>query len=219
MTAAGVRTGRGRRVARAAFAVVALIGVAAAGVAFIVAGLTPTPPEAAPIPEPFVHAVGQPLPDPEPAPGDPLPADALLIDSLGISAPLLPGAVSNQSLRIPSDPAKLTLYSGGAGPCDPEGTVLLAGHVSSYGVHGALWPLHKIQPGATAFVTCADGTVTAWQAVSVQVEHKDDLPQDVFSDTGDLRLVIVTCGGPVMSNGHYRDNVIVTFAPVVTSPI
>ena len=56
--------------------------------------------------------------------------------------------------------------------------------------------------------------MTVWSAVQAAEMPKDELPTDIFNASGERRLVVVTCGGPVMANGHYRDNVIVSFAPV-----
>lgn len=143
-----------------------------------------------------------------------LAPDRLAIPSLGIEAPLVPGTISRRSLEIPDDPATLTLYEGGGEPCGTTGTVLAAGHVVSRGTRGALWPLHRIEPRATAWLSCGDGALTTWRVVGVEVTRKRDLPQDVFDRSGPRRLVVVTCGGPVMPDGHYRDNVIVHLAPV-----
>jgi hypothetical protein len=111
---------------------------------------------------------------------------------------------------IPDDPAQVTLYQDGGNPCGTQGTVLLAGHVASKGVHGALWPLAGIRPNAEAWVTCDDGTPTRWRAVSADITDKADLPQDLFDVTGEHSLVIVTCGGDV-TDGHYVQNVIAHF--------
>lgn len=190
-----------------------------AGGTLIYLGLQPGEPEPAPLPTSFT---AEPNPDLEldPAALEDLPADTLAIPDLDIEAPLLPGDIvtldAGRTLVIPSDPAKLTIYSGGAEPCDKKGTVMVAGHVSSYGVHGALWSLSKIQPNAPVVMTCSDGTVTTWQAVSVDATPKSALPQDIFTNKGPLRAVIVTCGGPVMADGHYRDNVVVELVKVDT---
>ena len=130
--------------------------------------------------------------------------------SAGIDAPLLPGTVVGGSLQLPNDPAQLTLYSDGGQPCGPKGTVLISGHVSSHGTRGALWQLAGLAPYTAARVTCADGTESLWRLVEMQVVPKEDLPADVFDADGQLRLVVVTCGGPVIGN-HYRDNVIAVF--------
>jgi hypothetical protein len=148
--------------------------------------------------------------------------DRLLIPSLGIKAPLASGSIvavaNGRTLEIPRDPAKLTVFDGGAQPCATEGTVLIAGHVAYNGVRGALWPLARIKPDAVVYLTCADGTLTAWRAVSAERTQKSDLPQDIFTNAGPLKAVLVTCGGPVLSDHHYRDNVLVTLEPVEVGP-
>lgn len=148
----------------------------------------------------------------------------LFIPSLDIYAPLEPhGLGSHQwdgeqrvALVVPSDPGTLTLYDGGGQPCGPlQGTVLIAGHVASGGVRGALWPLSRIGAGAAAYVSCNDGTVTVWKQVGgIILDDKDTQPQDVFAASGPRRLVVETCGGPVRPDGFYAQNVIVLFAPV-----
>lgn len=194
--------------------VVALVLVlAAAGLVWV--GL-PREEEAAPEPVPFVVSDS----DPEPVVVDRsvhAAAGEVLIPSLSIRAPFSAGSVSGAELRIPSDPSKLTIYSAGSRPCSDEGTVLLAGHVVSYGVHGALWDLHQVKPNAVVYTGCQDGSTAVWKVVEVRVEQKDDLPQDLFSAEGDPRLVIVTCGGPIITRPdgrHYRDNVIVYASPI-----
>lgn len=184
--------------------------LAAAGGWLIASGFTPAE-ETLPEPSPFVV-----IPDTgSPVPSEPgMAANQLRIPSIGLDrADLLPGGIIDDQLQLPSDPSKLTVYTDGAPACATQGTTLLAGHVINQGVHGALWPLHQIRPGAVAYLTCPDGTMTAWQVSQVQVVPKDSLPGDVYDADGRRRLVVVTCGGPVMRNGHYRDNVIVSFEP------
>ncbi len=200
------------------FAVLASILVLlGAGGVMIYLGLQPGEPEPAPLPSAFT-ASPVPRVSIDAAAAKELPPNSLSIPDLGVQAPLLPGEVVTQdgerTLDIPGDPAKLTRYAGGAKPCSSEGTVLVAGHVSSYGVHGALWSLSEIEANAPVAMTCDDGTITTWQVVSVDVTPKAALPQDIFTESGPLRAVLVTCGGPVLADGHYRDNVIVELAPV-----
>jgi hypothetical protein len=45
--------------------------------------------------------------------------------------------------------------------------------------------------------------------------RKEALPSSIYTRTGAPKLVLVTCGGPFDSrSGHYRDNIVVTAAPV-----
>lgn len=142
-------------------------------------------------------------------------AQRLIIPSLSVDAELLPGAIRDRQLVLPSDPSLLTLSSAGADPCTGDsGTVLVSGHVASHGVRGALWPLSTTRPGAVATITCPGSQPSVWRAVKAWESEKSSLDQTVFDAGGERRLVVITCGGPVMSNGHYRDNVLVEFEPV-----
>lgn len=194
-----------------------VLGALAAGVA-----LWPRTPQAAPLPATFSVAPAADGASGSAAVQRPptLPANTLSIPSLGISAPLLPGTVTaegnGRALAIPSNPSLLSLYDGGARACDRQGTVLIAGHVTYKGTRGALWTLSDITPHAPVYITCADGSLTTWEAVSVNVTPQTDLPQDIFTTTGPLRVELITCGGPVTSSGHYSDNVTVELLP--TSP-
>jgi hypothetical protein len=182
-----------------------------AGCGLVAWGFVPRAAEAAPLPTPFV--AGEPTTGVDATQADGLAPNRLRIPSLTIDAPLVDGAItwqgSGRTLEIPGDPQELTLFSSGASACADRGTVLIAGHVSSSGVHGALWPLAQIEPNAVVFLTCADGTLTTWRATTVEVKEKADFPQELFTNRGTLRAVIVTCGGPVMADGHYRDNIVV----------
>lgn len=179
----------------------------AVGAVVLVVGAS-VPNQDAPEPAPFASAAA---PSRVPPPPAGLPANTLVVSDLGISAPLTPGTVSAHSLEIPSNPAEAALWVDGGQPCGSKGTVLIAGHVSSYGTKGALWSLHDVVPGTVAVVTCADGTATSWYASRVIVVPKDQLPQDVFNSVGRPRMAVVTCGGPLLPTGHYRDNVVVWF--------
>lgn len=187
---------------------VLLVGLAAAAVWLLTVGFVA---DQEPVPEPAEFNVA---PTGGPAPTvSAMPENHLRIPSIGIDADVRPGEVSAGALEIPSDPTVLTIWSAGAGACDADGTTLLAGHVINSGTHGALWPLHRIDTSAVAYLTCPDGTVTAWRVTQVQVTPKEDLPPEVFSPHGARLLAVVTCGGPVLPSGHYRDNVIAWFEP------
>lgn len=130
-----------------------------------------------------------------------------------IYASLEANPVSHGDLVIPGDPGILTLHDAGGQPCGSQGTVLIAGHVANRGMKGALYPLSTVAPGSPVYITCADGTLTRWAATTAVRNKKSDLPEDVFDATGPRRAVIVTCGGRLMSNGHYEDNVRLTLTP------
>jgi hypothetical protein len=146
-----------------------------------------------------------------------LSPSTLSIPSLGTTAPLDVLGVEDGQLLLP-EPKRLTLFKDGSYPGDPQGTVLVAGHVNSSSLgRGALFHLAEIEEGATIWVTDATGRAHEYRVVSLQVLLKQALPRSLFSRQGDAELVVVTCGGDLTDTGegrHYASNVIVTAVPV-----
>lgn len=141
----------------------------------------------------------------------------LSIPSLGTTAPLDVLGVKEGQLLLP-EPERLTLFKDGSYPGDPQGTVLVAGHVNSSSLgRGALFHLVDIKEGATIWVTDATGRAHEYRVVGLQVLLKQALPRSLFSRQGGPELVVVTCGGDIIDTPegrHYESNVIVTAVPV-----
>lgn len=145
-----------------------------------------------------------------------LAANMLAIPSLSASAPLDFLGVADGELLLP-EPSRLALYEDGSYPGDPHGTVLVAGHVNSHELgRGALFELSKIKPDAAIWVTGQDGRGYEYRVTTLTMLDKEALPQDIFTRNGEARLVIVTCGGRVVSTPKgrfYESNVIATAVP------
>ena len=146
-----------------------------------------------------------------------LSPSTLSIPSLGTTAPLDVLGVEDDQLLLP-EPKRLTLFKDGSYPGDPQGTVLVAGHLNSSSLaRGALFHLAEIAEGAAIWVTDATGRPHEYRVVGLQVLLKQALPRSIFSRQGDPELVLVTCGGDLTDTGegrHYASNVIVTALPV-----
>jgi len=144
------------------------------------------------------------------------PPGHVIIPSLGVTAPLIPEAISNSQLGIPADVHHVGIWSGGGQVIGTVGTVLLAGHVNWWNQgNGALYNLASIQPGALVEITAPTGTVTTWSIDALHAYRKANLPQTIFAPAGSRRLVLVTCGGAFnASTGHYADNVVAEAVPV-----
>lgn len=140
------------------------------------------------------------------------PPRGVVIDSLGIEAPVVPIATDGTSLDPPDDPQVLGWWSGGAQTGAEQGTALVTGHTVNAG-GGAMDDLELVRVGAEIRVTTAQGTIR-YRAESVQVLDKDTLArqaQQLFSQEVAGRLVLVTCED---WDGHgYRSNVVVTAVP------
>ncbi len=229
-----------RRVLRWVLALFCLVAVSA-GVVLVVAGLQPHPPPPAPSAQhPFALSpsqaqaqaqVGDPGPGTAPGSAGPskprtpaLPSvlvpNHLYIPSLGVNAPLDSETITKEGdFVVPPNVARVGLSSVGAALSAPDGTVLAAGHVNDYNQgNGALYQLSTIQPGALVVVTGNDGSATRWVTDALANVNKSVLPQDIFDVHGQRRLVLVTCGGKILTlpNGAhtYADNIVVSAAPV-----
>lgn len=154
-----------------------------------------------------------------------LVSNRLVIPALCVDAPVVSTTrTADGALTIPHDVRTIGRWDDSARLADPPrvarvGTTLLAGHVNMPGQgSGALYRLGSLRPHDLVYTTDANGVVSRWRVVSLTEVHKDQLPGDVFAGrTGPRRLVLVTCGGPVIHlPGHgasYRDNVIATAVP------
>ncbi len=233
----GTRAVRPRhRVFRWVLALFCVVAVSA-GVVLVVAGLQPHPPPPAPSAQhPFALSPSQAQAqagDPGGAAGSAgtskprtpaLPSvlvpNHLYIPSLGVNAPLDPESITKEGdFVVPPNVARVGLSSAGAALSAPDGTVLAAGHVNDYNQgNGALYQLSTIQPGALVVVTGNNGAPTRWVTDALANVNKSVLPQDIFDAHGQRRLVLVTCGGKILTlpNGAhtYADNIVVSAAPM-----
>ncbi len=139
------------------------------------------------------------------------------IASLGIDAPVSPSGIDlvHGVLAVPAPINRTGWWRDGAAPGARAGSILIAGHVdSASGGVGAFFKLRDARSGDRISVTTAGGRTFAYRIVSIRNYLKRKLPTNVYSLRGRPRLVLVTCGGPFeASQGHYRDNVVVTAVP------
>jgi hypothetical protein len=139
------------------------------------------------------------------------------IPSLCLFAPLVATRVVNDSLLIPQDVRLVGLDTDSAALTAPAGTTIVAGHVDAYDQGaGVFYFLHRVRPGARIAVTGVDGSRTSWRVYRVAVARKSALPGDIWTRSGPRRLVLVTCGGPILhlaSGNTYEDNVLVYATP------
>lgn len=137
----------------------------------------------------------------------------LEIPAVGIVAPVDDVVVSRGALGIPDDPSRVGRWRGGASWHDPEGAILLTGHVAWRGARGTLWSLAAVEPG-TEIRLLTDGSVSArWQVARIWAVERGTALPTLFRDDGPPTLAIVTCGGKVV-DGHYTHNVIVEAEPL-----
>lgn len=145
---------------------------------------------------------------------------SVFLPALGAYAPVLGTNQTKESrhagwqtLMIPTNPRKVSWYSGGSDLAGgTEGTTLLAGHIAYNGVNGSFRWLANAKPGNLVYTKNANGATQKWVVDKVFYRKQTDFPQSYWSAEGPRQLIMVTCGGS-FSNGHYNYNVFVSAVP------
>nr|WP_246193184.1 class F sortase [Kitasatospora atroaurantiaca] len=101
-------------------------------------------------------------------------------------------------------------YRGGASPGE-RGSAVVAGHVDTKTGPAVFLMLHLLAPGSTVDITRADGIVATFVVDSVQTFPKNSFPDaQVYADTSDAQLRLITCGGAYDKKlKDYTDNIVV----------
>ncbi|GAA1147272.1 class F sortase [Ornithinicoccus hortensis] len=162
--------------------------------------------------------------EPVPTPPDGGTASAdwsgrLQIPSIMVDAPIIDEGVTPQNtMSLPDDLSLVGRLETTAPLEAAEGVTLLAGHVTWRGDHGALYFLGEVGPGARVDTWDEQGERTTWAVSSVELFDKQALPDRLFTPDGERRLVLVTCGGPIIQLGGgdwtHESNIVVTAVPV-----
>jgi hypothetical protein len=118
---------------------------------------------------------------------------------------------------VPLSVDRVGWYRFGPGVEATAGSIVVAGHVDSAAQgKGAFFALGKLAKGERITVAGADGVDRVFTVVARERYAKTKIPlEKYFARNGKVRLTLITCGGPFDARtGHYRDNVVVTAAPV-----
>ncbi len=135
----------------------------------------------------------------------------------GVQAAILPVGVTRlRGLDLPPDPDAVGWWAGGAAPGQGAGSAVLAGHIDAAGYgRGALAALLDVGIGDSVEVTDTAGLVLHYVVTARVAYPKAGLPVALFRTDGPPMLTLVTCGGPFDSaTHHYRDNIVVSAAPI-----
>lgn len=135
----------------------------------------------------------------------------------GAHAQVLPAQTVDGELKVPEHVQHVGWWDGSSYVGDPFGSTVIAGHVDSAteGV-GFFARLLRVKVGDKVTLR-GDGHVASYRIVSVQLVAKKALSPDshAFDQTGDHRLVLITCAGAYDRNrGGYASNLVVTGTPI-----
>jgi hypothetical protein len=136
------------------------------------------------------------------------------IPAIGVSSGLLElGQNLDGTVQVPplARDSKAGWYRYSPTPGE-RGPAVLLGHVDSaaYGP-GVFFKLGALRPGDTVTVTRADHTAATFRVTRVTSVPKDRFPTlDVYGNTDDAELRLITCGGSFDPKARsYRDNIVV----------
>jgi LPXTG-site transpeptidase (sortase) family protein len=140
------------------------------------------------------------------------------LEARGIDATVFSAGIdlSTGALDVPKNIRRAGWWADGMLPGSAKGAVLIAGHVDSATKGaGAFFGLKEAKVGDRVQVTTKNGRRFTYKVISIDTMPKAKLPPAIFARQGRPRLVLVSCGGPfIESEGHYRDNIVVTAVPV-----
>jgi LPXTG-site transpeptidase (sortase) family protein len=122
------------------------------------------------------------------------------------------GLAADGTVEVPpvEAPMQAGWFTGAPKPGEPGPSVVL-GHVNGGGQAGIFARLHELEEGDEVLVRRTDGTVVRFTVTRVEQVPKADFPtEEVYGDTLEPELRLITCGGLFDRSAHsYRENVIV----------
>ncbi|MGY1858505.1 class F sortase [Modestobacter sp. SYSU DS0290] len=211
---------------------VALVVVAVVAVVVAVTGQERPPQPAATARATSAAPTGEPAPAPPAPSSTPEAAESaepvaepvsLSIPAIGVTSELMRlGLNDDGTVEVPplEPDDQAGWYERGPAP-GAVGPAALLGHVDS-AAHGpgVFFELGALQPGDEVEVGRTDGSVAVFAVDRVERHPKDDFPTiEVYGDTDDAQLRLITCGGDFDSAARsYEDNVIAFATLVRTQP-
>ena len=128
-------------------------------------------------------------------------------------AEVVPVATVDGELQVPKHVDQLGWWDGSAWLGDPFGSTVIAGHVDSAteGV-GFFAQLLGIDVGQQVRVGGSKGRKQTYEVTSVRTVRQNALATDgrALDQTGDHRLVLITCTGAYTPGQGYESNLVVT---------
>ncbi|MER5393001.1 class F sortase [Saccharopolyspora sp. NPDC002686] len=142
----------------------------------------------------------------------PAPPTWIEIPRIGARSSLLPmGLNPDRTVETPSvhEPMQAGWYRYSPTPGE-VGPAVVLGHVNGDGQDGIFARLDELRPGDEVRIGREDGQVARFVVHRMAQEPKSGFPRDeVYGDTTDPQLRLITCGGSFdRSARSYRDNII-----------
>jgi sortase (surface protein transpeptidase) len=205
LTASGAR--RFNRPARVVLAIVAGIGLAAAGLHVVpFGGQSPRAVRRPSVPPKVARGPLQ-TPVPRGAATSTAP-ERLKIPALGVDARIeYVGLTPEGNMDVPRDVRDVGWYAPGVRPGQP-GDAVIAGHLDWSSGPAVFWRLSWLRAGDIVDVLYADGTNLTFRVQRLASYAYDQPPPDLFSPDGPTRLSLITCAGS-WDGQTYRQRLVV----------
>ncbi|MBT2443819.1 class F sortase [Streptomyces sp. ISL-36] len=140
------------------------------------------------------------------------PASRVKIPSIRVAAPIMDvGLDANGWIAAPppEDPNLAGWYQNGIAP-GQRGTAIIVGHVDNQTGPAVFYGLGSLGKGQHIEVERFDGRVAVFEIYGVEVYSKNNFPGvQVYGDTGEPELRVITCGGGYSRGRGYDGNVVV----------
>ena len=134
------------------------------------------------------------------------------VPSIQATSSLVPlGLNKDGSLAVPplKTPEQASWYDKSPTP-GSIGPAIVLGHIDGNGKPGVFIDLSKVKPGDQVFVDREDGQTAVFTISHVDTVLKSAFPtQQVYGDTPDAEIRLITCGGELdKAAGNYLSNVV-----------
>lgn len=141
----------------------------------------------------------------------------ITIDRIGVSADFVPlDLTDNGELDTPQNPDQVGWFTGAHTPGGP-GVSVVAGHVTWNGAESVFFELGDLPQGTRIKIKRADASIAIFTVQRRATFAKDTFPtEQVYRDSSEPQLVLITCGGEFDADRHYYDSNVIIWADLET---
>ncbi|MFH9725530.1 class F sortase [Streptomyces sp. NPDC017254] len=147
------------------------------------------------------------------------PASRIKIPAIQVAAPVMDVGLDPDGWVAAPPPQDANLagwYQNGISP-GQRGTAVVVGHVDNAQGPAVFYGLGSLEKGQHIEVERYDGRVAVFEIYGLEVYSKDNFPGvQVYADTGEPELRVITCGGGYTRARGYDGNVVVYARMVAT---
>ncbi|MEV6247635.1 class F sortase [Streptomyces sp. NPDC051742] len=140
------------------------------------------------------------------------PASRIRIPAIRVAAPIMDVGLDADGWVAAPPPQDANLagwYQNGISP-GQRGTAVVVGHVDNGQGPAVFYGLGSLEKGQHVEVERYDGRIAVFEIYGVEVYSKDNFPGvQVYADTGEPELRVITCGGGYTRARGYDGNVVV----------